>query len=187
MVGDSILASAAPRNGGQLCDALQLFGWQVEIDALPDRGIDFASEVLDSRMPADSDEPDDWDIVGLSFGSDVDGSDAEAVAEFGTELGELVERIAPRPTLLYTLAEEDDDDGSAAAVNEVIRAVPERHANVLVIEFADAGDDGVPVVDAAGRSLTDDGMKRFSIRTAAAVGDAPGEEDSACLPSEYQD
>ena len=35
--------------------------------------------------------------------------------------------------------------------------------------------------------LTDDGMKRFSIRTAAAVGDAPGDEEGACLPSQYQD
>ena len=137
-------------------------------------------------MPADSDEPGGWDIVGLSFGSDVAGSDPEAVAEFGTELSELVERIAPRPTLLYTLAEQDDDNGPAA-VNEVIRAVPESYPNVLVIEFADAGDDGMPVVDAAGTTLTDDGMKRFSIRTAAAVGDAPGDQDSACLPSEYQD
>ncbi len=186
LVGDSILASAAPRNGGQLCDALELFGWQVEIDALSDRGIDFASGVLDSRMTPEGDEPVDWDVVGLSFGSDVEGNDADAVAEFATELGELVERVAPRPVLLYTLVEGDDGDGRAA-VNDVIRAVPQSHPNVLVIEFADAGDDGVPVLDAAGRSLTDDGMKRFSIRTAAAVGDAPGDQDSACLPSEYQD
>ena len=63
-------------------------------------------------------------------------------------MGELVERIAPRPTLLYTLAEQDDDDGPAA-VNEVIRAVPESYPNVLVIEFADAGDDGLVASRAA--------------------------------------
>src|SRR4051794_11621545 len=97
LVGDSILASAAPRNGGQLCPALVLFGWQAEIDALSDRGIDFASEVLDARLtPADDTEPG-WDAVVLSFGSDVDGTDAGAVAQFGTELGDLIDRLAPRP------------------------------------------------------------------------------------------
>jgi hypothetical protein len=184
LVGDSILASAAPRNGGQLCDALVLFGWAAEIDAVSDRGIDFAAGVLDARLTDDEDQEDDWDVVALAFGSDVDGDDADAVAEFGTELGELVERVAPRPVLLYTLVDESED---RAAVNDVIRAQPPSHPNVLVIEFADAGDDGVPVVTDSGRALTDDGMKRFSIRTAAAVGDAPGDGDGACLPSEYED
>ena len=186
LVGDSILASAAPRNGGQLCDALELFGWQVEIDALSDTDSDigFAAEVLDTRMTPEDEEPDEWDIVGLSFGSDVDGSDADAVTEFGNQLGELVDRVAPRPVFVYTLV--DDRDGRAA-VNDVIRALPETHPNVLVIEFADAGDDGVDAVNAAGRQLTDDGMKRFSIRSAAAIGEAPGDEEGACLPSQYQD
>ena len=43
--------------------------------------------------------------MALSFGSDVDGNDADAVAEFGTELGDLIDRVAPRPVLLYTLVE----------------------------------------------------------------------------------
>jgi hypothetical protein len=185
LVGDSILASAAPGNGGQLCDALVLFGWQAEIDALSDRGIDFAAGVLDARMTPDNDDDPDWDVVVLSFGSDVDGNDADAVAEFGTELGDLIDRVAPRPVLLYTLVEEGHPGRSA--INDLIRAQPGSHPNALVVEFADAGDDGVPVLDGDGRALTDDGMKRFSIRTAAAVGDAPGDEDGACLPSAYQD
>jgi hypothetical protein len=58
---------------------------------------------------------------------------------------------------------------------------------VLVVDFADAGGDGVPIVDDSGRALTDDGMKRFSIRTAAAAGEAPGGGEGTCLPSEYGD
>jgi hypothetical protein len=185
LIGDSILASAAPRNQGQLCDALVLFGWQAEIDAVADRGIDFAAGVLDKRLIDEQNQQhDDWDVVALSFGSDVDGNDADAVAEFETELGDLVERVSPRPVLLFTLA---DEGSGRSAVNDVIRAQPQSHHNVLVVEFADAGDDGVPVVDNSGRSLTDDGMKRFSIRTAAAVGDAPGDGEGACLPSDYTD
>lgn len=188
LVGDSVLASAAPRNRGQLCDALTLFGWQAEIDAVSDRGIDFASTVLDARMTTNDGNDDDnsaadWDVVALSFGSDVDGDDPGAVARFGDILADLVDRVAPRPVLLYTLVEVDD---GREAINDVIRAVPETHPNALVVEFADAGGDGVAVLDAAGRRLTSDGMKRFSIRTAAAVGDAPGDGDGACLPSQYQ-
>jgi hypothetical protein len=182
LIGDSILASAAPRNGGELCDALVLFGWQAEIDAVADRGIDFAAGVLDARLIDEQGQQDDWDVVALSFGSDVDGNDADAVAEFGTELGELVERVTPRPVLLYTLA---GGGAGRSAINDVIRAQPQSHHNVLVVDFADAGGDGVPIVDDSGRALTEDGMKRFSIRTAAAAGEAPGGGEGTCLPSEY--
>jgi hypothetical protein len=183
LVGDSILASTAPRNEGQMCEALVLFGWEAEIDAATDGGIDFVAEVLDARLTDEVGRQDDWDVVALSVGSDVDGTDADAVAEFGEGLDELIERVTPRPVVLYTLI----DDGTRAAVNDVIRAQPRSHPNVLVVDFADAGDDGVPVVDESGRTLTEDGMKRFSIRTAAAVGDAPGEGDGACLPTEYEE
>jgi hypothetical protein len=184
LIGDSILASAAPRNGGELCDALVLFGWQAEIDAVADRGIDFAAGVLDARLIDEQNQNDDWDVVALSFGSDVDGNDTDAVAEFGTELGELIERVTPRPVLLYTLA---GGGAGRSAVNNVIRAQPQSHHNVLVVDFADAGGDGVPIVDDSGRALTDDGMKRFSIRTAAAAGESPGGGEGTCLPSEYGD
>jgi hypothetical protein len=183
LVGDSILASAAPRNDGEICDALVLFGWAAEVDADSDRGIDFGSEVLDARLGDEENRQDDWDVVALSFGSDVDGTDADAVAEFGTELSGLIERAAPRPVLLYTLV----GGGDREAINEVIRTQPQSYPNVLVLEFADAGDDGVRVVDDSGRMLTEDGMKRFSVRTAATLGDAPGEGEGACLPSEYED
>lgn len=185
LVGDSILASAAPRNGGQLCDALELFGWEAEIDAVSDRGIDFAAGVLDARVTPDNDADPDWDVVALSFGSDVDGTDTDAVAEFGSELGDLIDRVAPRPVLLYTLVEKGHQGRSA--INDLIRAQPGSHPNALVVEFADAADDGVAVLAGNGLSLTDDGMKRFSIRTAAAVGDAPGDADGACLPTQYED
>jgi hypothetical protein len=183
LVGDSILASAAPRNDGDICDALVLFGWAAEVDAVSARGIDFGSEVLDARLGDEEDQQDDWDVVALSFGSDVDGTDADAVAEFGAELSGLIERAAPRPVLLYTLI----DTGDREAINEVIRAQPQSYPNVLVLEFADAGDDGVAIVDDSGRRLTEDGMKRFSVRTAATLGAAPGEGDGACLPSDYED
>jgi hypothetical protein len=182
LIGDAILASAAPRNDGLLCDALALFGWQAEIDAEPGRDVDFAFEVLDARLEVEGEL--DWDAVALSFGSRVDGRDQAELAAFTEDLEAVIDRVAPRPTILFTLVEVDD---SMAAVNEVIRSRSDAHPNVIVVDFADAGDDGVEVVDATGRALTDDGMKRFSVRTAAAVGKAPGDSQGECLPSEFGD
>lgn len=182
LIGDSILASAAPRNDGLLCDALALFGWQVAIEAEPDADVDFATEVLDAALDVEG-EPD-WNAVGLAFGTRVDGTDEAALAAFTEDLDAVIERVSPRPTILFTLV---DADEGRAAVNEVIRSRGDANPNVLVVEFADAGADGVDVVDRAGLQLTDDGMKRFSVRTAAAVGKAPGDSEGECLPSEFVD
>jgi hypothetical protein len=182
LIGDSILASAAPRHDGLLCDALALFGWQAEIDAEPGRDVDFAFDVLDARLEVEGEL--DWDAVAFSFGSGVDGTDEGELAAFTEDLDAIIERVSPRPTILFTLVEVDD---GRAAVNDIIRSRRDAHPNVVVVEFADAGSDGVDVVDPAGLELTDDGMKRFSVRTAAAIGKAPGAGDGECLPSDFID
>ncbi len=96
----------------------------------------------------------------------------------------MLERVSPRPTVLFTLLEVDD---GRTAVNDVIRDRVESHPNVLIVEFAEAGGDDVALLDDDGLELTEDGMKRFSIRTAAAFGKAPGDDDGTCLPSDYVD
>jgi hypothetical protein len=57
----------------------------------------------------------------------------------------------------------------------------------VIVEFADAGDDGVALLDDDGLTLTEDGVKRLSIRTAAAFGKAPGESGGECLPSDFEE
>jgi hypothetical protein len=180
MIGDSVLASTAPRNGGLMCDALVLFGWEVEIDAEPGRNVDFAHDVLDERLD------EGWDAFALSFGNQVDGTDAGAVAAFERDLELVLARLDPQPVVVFTLLEGTDVDGREA-LNEVIRALPEAHPNVLVTEFADAGSDGVELADEDGLVLTEDGMRRLSMRSAAAVGNAPDDSDGECLPSEFTD
>lgn len=182
LIGDGILAATAPRNGGVMCDALALFGWDAEIDAEQGRRIDFADEVLDARMAVDGDP--EWDVVALSFGSSVDGTDPDAVSEFAEALDAVIDRVAPRPTILYTLVEGIDGRG---AINEAIRERPRFHPNVVVVEFADAGSDGVALLDDLGQSLSEEGMNRFSIRTAAALGQAPGDTVGSCLPTQFFD
>ena len=178
MIGDSILASAAPRNEGLMCDALVLFGWQAAIDAEPGRNVDFAHDVLDERL----EQGDDWDAFALSFGNQVDGTDADAVESFRDELDTVLARLDPKPVVVFTLV---DAVEGREVINDVLRGLPETHPNVLVVEFADAGSDGVDVVDEDALVLTEDGMKRLSIRTAAAVGTAPGDDDGECLPSDF--
>jgi hypothetical protein len=180
LIGDAVLASAAPSSDGLMCEGLVLFGWEAEIDARSDSGLDFADEVLEARL--DPDGGTDWDVVALSFGSEVDGSDADVVETFAADLEALLERLAPRPTVLFTLLEVDE---GRSAINEVIRDSVESRPNVVIVEFSDAGDDGVALLEDDGVTLTEDGMKRLSIRTAAAFGKAPGESDGECLPSEF--
>src|SRR5262245_14945136 len=130
LIGDSVLASAAPRNEGLMCDALELFGWQAELDAEPGRDIAFALEVLDERMPRGGEV--DWDAVLLSFGSDVDGADPDAVDEFHAALDEVIDRVSPRPALILTLADTGTDRDT---INDMIRTLPQAHPNALVVEF----------------------------------------------------
>jgi hypothetical protein len=180
LIGDSILAATTPRHDGLMCDALVLFGWKAEIDAESGRDIQFANEVLDDRLSGPN--SDEWDAVALSFGSQVQGTDSKAVDRFEAALDAVIDRISPRPVALFTLA---DTGVSAEVVNDVIRSRRDTHPNVVIVEFADAGSDGVPVIDDTSRTLTDDGMKRLSIRTAAAVGKAQGDALGECLPSDY--
>jgi hypothetical protein len=180
LIGDSVMASTAPRNDGLMCEALSLYGWDAEIDAEPGQPIEFADEVLDRQLTDDS----DWDVVVLSFGSQVDGTDPVALGAFERDLDALFVRLEPRPVLVFTLAEVSP---GREQINAMIRARPRFHPNAVVLEFADAGADGVPLVEDDLLTLTDDGMKRLSIRTAAALGNAPDDADGACLPSDFID
>ena len=184
MVGDSLLASAAPRNGGLMCDALTVFGWETEIDAEADHDIQFINEVLDERLDedGDGDTADNWDIVVFAIGSEIDGTDAEALAELESELDTAIERVAPRPVVLVTLP--GDDDGRAA-INEMLRARPDRHADIAVLDFAELGGTDTPLQADDGLTFTVDGSKRLSLYVADLLGEAPDDDEGQCLGTLY--
>ncbi len=180
MIGDAVLASATPRNDGLMCDAVTLFGWETEIDAEPGHDLDFAGEVLDDRLEPDGEEP--WDAVALMIGNELDGADPEVARAFADELDRLIERIAPRPVAIFTLPVADV---GRSALNDIINDRPNSYPNAVVIDFATKGGAAEEVVDGTGLALTDDGNKRISMITAAALGKAPGGATGECLPSEY--
>jgi hypothetical protein len=180
MIGDALLAPGAPRNEGLMCQALTLFGWDTEIDAEPGHDLGFVDEVLDARFEAATDPP--WDAVALMVGNELDGADPAVAAAFAEGLDALIERIAPTPVVLFTLPVVDV---GRAELNDIIRDRPNSYVNVAVIDFAEKGGDADEVVDDAGLALTDDGNKRLSVITAAAVGKAPGDTEGECLPTDY--
>jgi hypothetical protein len=186
MIGDSLLASAAPRHNELLCDALTLFGWEAEIDAEPGHDLDFADAVLDARLDPDGEAP--WDVVALAFGSEVDTSGTagtDSLDAFEQWLDDTIDRVAPRPTVLYTLSETDAEPGRVE-LNDIIRDRPRFHPNVIVVDWAELGGDAGEVLDESGQALTTDGRKRFSLQTASALGEAPDDPDGECLPSDYR-
>jgi hypothetical protein len=179
MIGDALLSTATPRNDGLMCDAVTLFGWAVEIDAENDRALDFAGQVLDDRLEPDGEDP--WDAVALMIGSEIDGADPDVATAFSETLDTLIERIAPRPVILFTLPVVDISD---AEINDIVNAKPQSFSNVVVVDFGTAGGDADEVVDETGQALTDDGNKRLSVITAAALGQIDDTEGE-CLPTDY--
>ncbi len=178
MIGDSILAGTATRYGGDMCATLVPLGWQVEIDAEPGRSVEFGNEVLDSRLDPVVAAGDDWDVVAVHLGSNY-RSDRAA---YEAELTEILDRVAPRPTLLYTVTEYRP---AWAEVNEVVRAAGERYDNVTVLDWEEiARTPGVLSGD--GLHPTDAGEQVLVDLTASALGPAFGTEGE-CLPTSFTD
>ncbi|NNE13232.1 MAG: hypothetical protein HKN41_13410, partial [Ilumatobacter sp.] len=50
LIGDTVLASTAPRFDGVMCDALEAFGWQAEIAAEVGRFVDFGLVVTEELL-----------------------------------------------------------------------------------------------------------------------------------------
>lgn len=179
MIGDEVLASTAPRFDGIACDVLPSFGWTVELATEPGRFVDFGAEVLDERL--DPDAGTDWDAVAVMLGHQYDGS----LDAYIDELDELVLRVAPRPVLAYTVA---DVDGSRTEVNDAIRELPSRHANVLVVDWAEiVADEPDELLVDGGPRPSEEGSGRLVLFTAAALGEAPLGIDGQCLEPVFAD
>jgi hypothetical protein len=174
-IGDGTIASALPPGDRQLCDALSVFGWNVEIDAFA--GVDdlsYVSAVLDLRLRPDDDL--DWDAIALWVGNELP-PDGLAVEELEATLDATIERAAPRPVVLYTLTELGE---LRVPFNEVIRSRAEEHTNVAVIDWAELAGDADEVLEDDAVTLASDGLKRLPLITAQALGEAPGDPIGGC-------
>lgn len=175
LIGDTALAATTPRAGGILCDVVTGFGWDVQIEAEPGRPIEFADEVLDALLD------EGWDVVGLMFGHHV----TVTVTDFEQRLDALLDRLAPRPVILYTVAESGDVQ---VEVNRVIRERQRSRFNVVVVDWAEATDDEPDVLlEDGGPVPSEEGAGRLALFTAALLSRVPGDEPGACLESVFTD
>lgn len=179
MIGDTVIASTAPRFDGVMCDALESFGWQAEIAAEVGRFVEFGRTVVDARIVTE--EPD-WDAAAVMLGNHFDG-DVEA---FRTELDALLTELDPRPVLLYTVVE---DDTFQADLNAIIRDMPRFHPNVVVLDWAEiaVGDDTEIILADTPSGLSEEGRRRLALFTVAALGEPPTTESAGCVPPVFID
>ncbi len=176
MIGDGTLASAAPGTDRQLCDALSVFGWEAEVVTFA--GVDdltYVPAVLDLRLRPE--EGVDWDAVALWVGNELP-ADGLGVADLTETLDATIERLAPRPVVLYTLTELD---AGRVTFNEIIRTRSDEHPNVAVIDFGELAGAAEEVLELDGVSLSSDGRKRLPLITAQALGEAPVNDDGGCI------
>lgn len=172
VVGDSILAGTATRYGGALCAALVPLGWQVAVEAEAGRMVDFGRTVVRERVK------EGWDAAVVFLGTNYGGN--EEIYE--TDLGRIVDSLAPRPTLLLTATVYKP---TISEVNRVIRRVAARSPHVSVLDWGSAStQNGVLNRDKV--HPTDAGRKLLVASVAAAVGNAPSGAGK-CLPSLYTD
>lgn len=188
MIGDSIFAGTAQRYGGEMCAGLVPLGWDVAVEAEAGRFVEFGTKVVERLVP-DPDEPAstaavdaadeaDWDAAAVFLGSNYRG-DAE---HYEAEMRTILDRLAPRPTLLYTVTVYRPE---WAEVNDVIAELGEDYDNVTIIDWEDvAQTPGVLMAD--GLHPGDEGEQVLVELTAAALGRAQIGE-GACLRETFRD
>ena len=174
MIGDSIMASTSSRYGGEMCKELVPRGWDVEMDAESGRFVDFGDRVLDSRLD------DRWDVAVVMLGNNY-GADKVVFAEY---LEDIVDRLAPRPTVLLTVTEFRPD---RADVNDAIYEIAADYDNVRVVDWAAETADDPTLVGGDGLHLSNEGRVRYADIVGRALGRAPGFGEGDCLGSDFTD
>ncbi len=174
LIGDSLMASASDRYGGQLCDVLVPAGWQAEVDAETSRFIEFAQVVLKTRLEAG------WNAAVIFLGNNYDGDQID----FAARLNEVVTDLGDIPVVLLTVTEFRPD---RARVNEAIRTVAGLHTNVRLLDWASiSAADATRILSSDGLHLTDHGRQALADSIGLTLGQAPA-QPGKCLSSDFVD
>ncbi len=178
LIGDSILASTSSRYGGQMCRALVPLGWQAQVEAEPSRFIDFGNHVLQRLLPDTVTEEQDFDAAVVFLGSNYGGDPVV----YEAELRRILDRLAPRPTLLFTVTQYRPN---YADVNEVVRRLDTEYDNVTLVDWELAAlTPGVLSGDRL--HPTDQGRQLIADLVAASLGRVSAGEGE-CLRSQFRD
>jgi hypothetical protein len=178
IIGDSIIASTSSRYGGQMCDALVPLGWEVAVEAEPSRFIDFGNRVLDKLLVSNPPPGEEWNAAVVFLGSNYGGDEVR----YEEELRRILDRLAPRPTLLFTVTEYRPN---YSEVNDVVRRLGSEYDNVTVLDWqAIAETPGVLSSDRL--HPTESGREVLAQAVAGALGPV-SLGDGACLKSVFRD
>lgn len=195
MIGDSIFAGMESRFGGEMCAGLVPLGWAVEVAAEAGRFAEFGVEVVEQTVPSAAVDvaggaevgigdipgpaaPWDWDAAAVFLGSNY-ASDQD---DYDATMRVILDRLAPRPTLLYTVTEYLEEYEEVTAVIDGLVA---DYPNVTLIDWADTADNADLLRD-DGLHPTDEGELVLVGLTAAALGNAPAGQPE-CIRSSFRD
>ncbi len=173
MIGDSVMAGTAKRYGGEMCAILVPLGWAVEVDAETARFIDFGNVVLNERLSAG------WDAAVILLGNNY-GGDPDVYRLY---LNRLVEKLAPRPTVLLTVSEYRAEQ---LEVNQVIFEVAAQHDNVVVVDWAASTAQHRNFLKEDGLHLTDPGRLALAQHVGDVMGPSPA-PPGKCLGTSFSD
>ena len=152
-------------------------GWQVAVEAEPSRFIDFGNRVLDKMLLDDAAPEEDWHAAVVFLGSNYGGDEVR----YEAELVRILDRLAPRPTLLLTVTEYRPD---YVEVNEVVNRLGAERDNVTVLDWRTISE--TPGVLSSDRlHPTDAGRRVLAESVAAALGQVDGVGE--CLRSTFRD
>ena len=171
LIGDSLFAGLATRYGGEACRVLEPLGWQVAVEAETGRFIDFGDRVLDARLD------EGWDAVVIMLGTNYGGD------EVGYELAlsELLDRVAPRPTIVLTTTVFRE---MQTEVNTVIGRQVLARDNVDALDWSTiSAEPGVISGDRI--HATDAGRALMAEMIGSMLGPAPVQPGD-CLASEFR-
>ncbi len=177
VIGDSLMASTAPRNEGAMCAVLGGRGWSVELAAETGQHVEFGVEVLDERL-----EAGEWDAVVVMLGNNYRNDPGQ----FAEQMATIIDLIAPRPTILFTVTEFEP---SRAEVNDIIKFIAGDRSNVVVADWAaETASPDSPLLTDDGVHLSDAGRLRLAAVVGDTLGDAPSPSTQGiCLDSPFED
>lgn len=175
VIGDSLIAATASRYSGTMCASLGRLGWTVEVEAETGQHIEFAQRVLDERLS------DDWDVAVIMLGNNYE----QDQAQFAAQLNDALDRLAPRPVMLFTVTEFDP---TRIDVNAVIEYSAATRPNVLIVDWAaETSEPDSPWLSDDGLHLSDAGEKHLPDVLAYTLGPAPATPPGTCLRSVFSD
>jgi hypothetical protein len=115
-------------------------------------------------------------FLGSNYRGDLDA--------YRSELFSILDRLAPRPTVLVTVTEFRPD---RARVNEVIGDMVQFYPAVRVVEWAEITAADRSLLSGDGLHLSADGRVRLVLEMANIFGEAPTDSQGACLSTSFTD